>query len=84
MSRSELKARLKKDTRTKEEIFQALVAQMKELSKGEMTDGEAAQAASNLIGFCSAIVYGELAKSVDSTCNADTIESGIGDDSGVS
>ncbi len=56
MDRKKLKERLKNDTRTKEEIFQELVVQMKGLSKNGMSDDEAAEAARNLINFCSALI----------------------------
>lgn len=81
MNRKERKAALKNDKRTKEEIFQELVGQMKQLSKDEITDGEAAQAARALIGFCSALVYAEPAKNIDSTCSLVTIGSGANDGS---
>jgi hypothetical protein len=55
MDKAKLKEKLKNDTRTKEEIFQELVTQMKELSKTPMSDGDAAAAARNLINFCSTL-----------------------------
>lgn len=84
MNRKELKAALKNDKRTKEEVFQDLVAQMKQLSKDELTDGEAAQAARVLIAFCSTLIYGEPAKRLDSRCSVVTLEDGADDGSGVS
>jgi ABC-type cobalamin/Fe3+-siderophores transport system ATPase subunit len=84
MNRKELKAALKSDKRTKEEVFQDLVAQMKQLSREEMSDGEAAQAARVLIAFCSTLIYGEPAKRLDSKCSFTIIEDGTGNSSGVS
>lgn len=84
MNRKEIITALKSDKRTKEQVFQDLVAQMKQLSSEEMTDGEASQAARALIGFCSVLVYGEPKKSVDSTCNNVSFESGTDESSGVS
>lgn len=60
MDRKKLKKRLKNDTRTKEEIFEELVVQMKGLSKTPMSDDEAAEAAKNLINFCSVLVYADM------------------------
>jgi hypothetical protein len=84
MNRKELKAMLKSDKRTKEEVFQELVTQMKQMSKEEITDGEAAQAVRYFIGFCSALVYGDPAKSLDSMCSIVTLEDGADNGSGMS
>jgi hypothetical protein len=82
MNREELLERIKSDTRTKEQLFECLVQRMKALSPTEITDGEAAQAARRLIGFCQTILQSRAKRSIDSTCNADTIEDGA-DGSGV-
>ncbi|MDX2073806.1 MAG: hypothetical protein SFX19_05505 [Alphaproteobacteria bacterium] len=84
MNREELLARIKSDTRTKEQLFECLVQRMKVLSPTEITDGEAAQAARRLIGFCQTILQSRAKRSIDSNCNADTIEDGADDGSGVS
>jgi hypothetical protein len=80
MNRDELLARIKSDTRTKEQLFDFLVQRMKTLSPTEITDGEAAQAVHRLIGFCQSIIKG----SIDSTCTGANLQNGIENDSGVS
>lgn len=60
MSKQELKEWLEKTPRRpKEEIFQELVGDMKKLSETPMSDGEAADAARNLIGFFNWLIEAE-------------------------
>lgn len=84
MNREDLLARIKSDTRTKEQLFDCLVQRMKVLSPTEITDGEAAQAAHRLIGFCQTILRSNIERSIDSCCNGAKKEDGINNDSGVS
>jgi len=83
MNRDELLARIKSDTRTKEQLFDFLVQRMKTLSPTEITEGEAAQAARRLIGFCQTILLSRSERSVDSTCSGANLQNGIENDSGV-
>ena len=83
MNRDELLARIKNDTRTKEQLFDFLVQRMKTLSPTEITEGEAAQAARRLIGFCQTILLSRSERSIDSTCSGANLQNRIENDSGV-
>ncbi|MDX2094413.1 MAG: hypothetical protein SFW64_00495 [Alphaproteobacteria bacterium] len=83
MTRDELMERIRTDTRTKEQLFDCLIDRMRALSPVEITEGEAAQAARRLIGFCQTILMSRSERSVDSTCTGANLQNGIEDDSGV-
>ena len=63
MNKTQMKANLtNRPIRRKEDVFQEIVGHMKRLSREEMSDADAAQAASALISFCTNIVYSEYEK----------------------
>jgi len=56
MNRDNFIASLKNDRRTKEEIFAEMIEQVKEICGKDMSDGEAANAVRNLLGYCETVL----------------------------